>query len=161
METHELEYVYPGTLQDLNKHIAQLYPLGLQWLGYEVTFLSNDGRPDLTLIHPVTIAIEINGERPVLKLSCPDLNWHITEPKWLKLIGELDRRGGKVAEPEPVAQKPKRGGRRHRYTKQERFAACKEYRALGGGQSQDQFMDERYGGMSGRTLRDWLMESGL
>ena len=160
METHEIYYVYPGTLQDLDKHILALYPLGLHWLGLQVYLFSNSGRHDVGITQ-AKITIARYAERPVIKLICTDLEWHAIKPKWLKLIGELDRRGGKVAEPEPVAQKPKRGGRRHRYTKQERFAACKEYRALGGGMSQDQFMAERYGGMSGRTLRDWLMESGL
>ena len=161
METHEIYYVYPGTLQDLDKHILELYPLGLHWLGYIVTWKSNSGRHDIGITQ-VTITIARYAERPVIKLICADLEWHLIKPRWLKLIGELDRRGGVVAKPEPVAvaQKPKRGGRRHRFTEKERRALCKEYRALGGGTSQDDFMSDRCS-MSGRALRDWLTEFGL
>ena len=102
------------------------------------------------------------GERSLVVLWCEPGAWPDIEPHWSDLLAELARLGllESDAAPEPVAQKPKRGGgKRSDYTDTERREICEEYLALGGGMTQPEFM-KRYG-LSDRTLRDWKQDFGL
>ena len=138
----------------------------------------NSGFTPNPAANPV-IVIMAEGHCEIMAHALSDrrshLFWQRKEPSspeiesWQALLGELRRLGYiEAGEAELVvateaAEPPKRkgGGKRSDYTEQERREACEEYRALGGGMTQDQFMAERYGGMKGRTLRDWLSEFGL
>lgn len=128
-----------------------------QWCKIEIAPPSYTTSPDAGITAQL-----MPGERSLVVLWCEPGAWPDVEPIWRDLLGELARLGllESLAAPEPVAQKPKRGGRRHRFTSAERREICEEYLALGGGMTQDEFMQERYG-MRERVLRNWLREFGL